>query len=105
MYFILEEYCDWERETWRFYIPIARNKDAVKYLRGRFENMGEEYFKIVGEWMPENEVDILVKHTFSGYMDQHNKLKGKINLERLKEFNDEDLEGDLYKGGIEKFLK
>jgi len=85
------EFNDWEGETWHFYIPIKGNEEAVTDLRGICDG---ECYCVADELIPEEEVDVLVKHSAVGYMRKHNKLSGKLTPTE-----------DLYKGGIVKMME
>lgn len=101
---------EWEGEEWHFYIPIEGNEGALRELLDALESIGGEEedskYELDLTPIPENEVDILVKHTDSGYMDCHNKLSGVLTF---KPDTLEDLKGTdkdpFYKGEIREFMK
>ena len=101
------EHCDHEGETWRFYLPKEGNEAFIEWVH--LVSVDDEHmadsFEIQGE-LPESEVDILVKHTRSGYMDYENKVEGIVYVARLQK--DYEEEGDatvvLYKAGIEGYI-
>lgn len=95
---------DHEGETWHFWILADGNESALGHFTSAID--GLEWYEIDLTPVPESEVDVLIKHTDSGYMAYHNKLSGVLVLapEDLKRIEgDED--DPLYKGGIAKFLK
>jgi hypothetical protein len=93
---------DSEGETWDFYIPVEGNMEAIKLLdRCIASEEAEDEYCIDLLEIPENEVDILCKHTRSGYYDYENKLEGIL---RLPDISDSELMGQLYKGGIKDFV-
>jgi len=93
-----------EGERWHFYVPYHGNEEAVEKIKRYIAEKEEEldyiyYFS--DELIDEHEVDILVKHTDSGYMDQHNKLEGKLVVpEDVGDINEL-----LYKAGIKTLMK
>jgi len=127
---ILIEENDWEGETWKFYIQVDGNEEAMEELSDIVSTHSEI---TLGDIIPESEVDILVKHSDSGYMAYHNKVTGvlsfpdresfemdqsiidfaKADAEEdgeefdIEAFMDEEFEEskDLYKGGIFNFIK
>jgi hypothetical protein len=84
-YAVLTEHCEWEGETWRFYIPLAGNEDslagllgAVRRLNARFPS-DDEPFELDLTPISEGEVDTLVEHGGdTDYMAAHNKLEGRL---------------------------
>jgi hypothetical protein len=84
-YAVLTEHCEWEGETWRFYIPLAGNEDALKALveavvslNSRFPSV-DEPFELDLTPISEGEVDTLVKHGGeTDYMAAHNKLESRL---------------------------
>lgn len=93
-YYKFTEVNDWEGETWHFYIPVDGNKREIAKLKKEVDG---EFYIVNDELLPENEVDILCKHSDGGYMTTHNKLKGKLEIPNEKGRSIEDA---LYKGGI-----
>lgn len=106
MYAHFVEDNEWEGETWHFYFPLEENEEAMWYMIERFDldegYLGNFYFD---EDVPEEEVDVLVKHADdTGYMAQHNKCEGRLDVEMMKKLSDQALAEALYKGGVEKLL-
>lgn len=93
MFTKLKEYNDHEGEVWNWFIPSEGNNQAFYRLQGFLEKFGE---------IPGNEVDILVKHTPTGYFPTYNKLEGKLTIPEWDDF--EDMADDLYKGGIRDLM-
>jgi hypothetical protein len=98
----LTEHNDWEGESWNFYFPKANNEEALDFILSKIVN-NEEY-EIAEETIAESEVDILVKHTDSGYMDYENKVNGILDINKLKSCDWEN-DNPLYKGNLYQFLK
>ncbi len=117
-FYKLIESNDSEGETWNFYFPVEGNENVPDRLNKMFEE-NEDIFEFEFESIAkdviisESEVDVLIKHdTRLGYMSEHNKLDGIIDIKKIeREFNkDKKRFGEavpdvLYKGGIKKFLK
>ena len=102
------EYCDWEGESWDFWLQLNGNEEEIQKLRALIEQ-AQEASGIVYDWPytltedTENEavVDNLVKYSEEGYMLTHNKVIGALTCpEDLGEHADK-----LYKGGIRDFFK
>ena len=92
---------DWEGETWNFYIPFWGNTSAVYLLI----TMLPEYssYKLCPNLIPEDEVDILIKHVGeNGYMPEHNKMKGIIDRTKFENLDADHFESLFYKGGLDK---
>ena len=96
-YICFTEYNSWEGEHWNFYIPLEGNEKQIEIFKKQIS--GFENYEVSDKVYSEEEVDVLVENTDSGYMNFHNKLEGK-----LKETKTQDITGDLYKGGIKKFM-
>lgn len=102
---------DWEGETWKWYIPIAGNEDALTQLSEVIEaiedddNTPECPYEVDLTPIPEWEVDVLIKHRDTGYLHSHNKLAGKLNLpeEVLDQLADPE-QDPFRKGEIEKYV-
>jgi hypothetical protein len=99
----------WESETWHFYIPVAGNEDAIAALRDKLADpkvqdpdRSPKEYELAEQYLPEGEVDILVRHGNSGYMLEHNKLKGVLNISNVGMIKRAD---DLYKGEIAHFME
>lgn len=112
-YVKFSEINDWEGETWHFWIPAEGNEEALKALQSA---LGEsEEYELDLTPVPESEVDVLVKHTDSGYMAYHNKLSGALTLtaEDLAKIESGDVGSDddggegplFYKGKIRGYLQ
>lgn len=96
---------DWEGETWHFWLPIEGNEDALDALHSVLDT--DEY-ELDLTPVPEFEVDVLVKHTDTGYMAYHNKLAGTLTLtgDDLEKLEDtEGKVGFFYKGKISEYLR
>lgn len=95
---------DNEGETWRFYLQLTGNEIAIDNLKDLItgDEWVAESFEF-GEVIPESEVNVLVKHTNSGYMDYENKVVGRLEYEQPQD--SEQLTDMLYKGGIVKYFK
>lgn len=101
----LTEHNDNEGEDWNFYIQVDGNEKAIDILNEVFEEDTCDFFE-VGEVVPENEVDILVKHSDGGYMDYENKVNGILDIPSGKGIDPYDYYYDnLYKGNISAFIK
>lgn len=106
---VLIERNDSEGETWRWYIPLAGNEEALKKLNhtmfsGRIE---EDSFDLDLTPVPEFEVDILIKHGGdTTYMAAHNKLEGLLVIpqEALTELGGGSID-PLYKGRISAMMQ
>jgi hypothetical protein len=100
---------DWEGETWRFYLQLEGNEEALDELTllvEKMENWGEESYSLDLDPLEEEEVDILVKHSDSGYMDYHQKVEGFLEIpDNANELSEEDLFSLFYKGGIRKLFE
>lgn len=103
------EHNDWEGETWHHYLPVEGNEFFLARLSTiilELDPEGEEFELDLENLLDESEVDVLVKHSDSGYMFYHNKVTG-----RMKDFNRDDVVSnhwddgsavlDLGKGDIE----
>jgi hypothetical protein len=94
---------DHEGERWHFYIPLPGNEEAIRRLEALLEEDAYGEFELKKEMFTEPEVDVLVKYSEGGYMMNHNKLEGTLDLKRLQKALD-DGEDPLYKGGIKDYL-
>lgn len=118
LYAKLTEHCDWEGETWYFFVRYQGNERALQTIAELIDDAGPyfEAFELdLEDLVPEHEVAVLVKHSPSGYMNLFNRIDGRIELPPLPEFGDispdvdeeraaEWLTDHLYKGGIEKWV-
>lgn len=96
-YYRLKEINDWEGETWNFYIPVEGNQKEIEKLK---KHLVEDTYILDKKLYEEKDVDFLCENEDNcGYMNQHNKLAGKLKVP--KKMND-DL---LYKGGVKKFME
>ena len=115
----LTEHCDWEGETWVFFVLYEGNELALKFLDQTIDDAGpyfEEFEIDLENLVPEHEVDVLVKHSPSGYMDLFNKVDGEIELppgpvydivtdSPVEEIAAGWLNDTLYKGSIERLVR
>jgi len=107
MYTQFTEYNDWEGERWNFYIPTAGNEAAIQELKDRL-GKDEAYYFPEGQELTEEEVDTLVRHAHDGYMSEHTKLAGRLELPTPAKDPEDDydtLNSVLYKGGITNLMK
>jgi hypothetical protein len=106
---------DHEGEKWTFWLQVHGNESALDKLADvirQYEEANDagpgwsEYRLHEGTVIPERDVDVLVKHGGGGYMNNHNKVTGTLQVP-------DDLLGDgeygknldrLYKGGIENLF-
>lgn len=94
----LTEANDHEGETWRYWLQLDGNEDAIEHLRAAIAGADEEETYDLGDPVdgafPESEVDVLVKHTMCGYTTYENKVTGVLTVP-------DDFDVDLlYKGGV-----
>jgi hypothetical protein len=115
----LTENCDWEGETWVFFVLFDGNESELNFLAQTIDDAGPyfEGFELdLDNLVPEHEVDVLVKHSPSGYMNLFNKVDGEIELppgptydivtdSPVEEIAAGWLNDTLYKGGIEGLIK
>jgi len=101
-----KEYNDHEGEEWCFYIPVSGNETTLIELEKLLMKHGyeDQYSMQLKDMLTEAEVDTLVRFGGQGYMNNHNKLEGLIDIKRLEKALDEE-EDPLYKGGIKEFIK
>lgn len=96
---------DHEGESWNFLLQLDGNETQLKELQawlGTFDDDGEAY-EIDMTPVPESEVDILVKHSDSGYMSYQNKITGKFTCPTPSEADEDGYEWlreKFYKGDI-----
>lgn len=97
---------DWEGETWHFYIPTEGNEDELTGLKEILNEVETGTYELDLTPIPDAEVDVLVKHTDSGYMAYHNKLAGLLMLtpEILESFKTAGKD-PFYKGGIGSYMR
>ena len=104
-FFKLTEHNEWEGETWHFFIPVKDNIGAWFTLRDKYSEFdGENRYVFDPKTYPENEIDILVKHSDSGYMNVYNKIVGVLDKKKIDDINFSDDNDDLYKGGIANLM-
>jgi len=109
------EYNDNEGESWNFWLQLDGNEDQLNRLNRiiELENAAgcDTEYELDMEPVAEEEVDILVKHSDSGYMSYENKITGILTLpefddslfEYESEISDKVFEwtsDNFYKGGI-----
>lgn len=110
-YFVkFRETNDLEGESWNFWLQLDGNEEQLNKLSDLLDaDEYEESFSVdMKNAIPESEVDILVKHSESGYMHDHNKVTGKFELpESTGDYDDDsDFYIDVfYKGGIKDYFK
>jgi hypothetical protein len=97
-YIKFNEYNDNEGEDWNFYLQAEGNEKEIEKLKNLINEADESETYIVTNFIKENEVDVLVKHSDSGYMMFENKVTGKMNIPENFEVD------NLYKGGITKLF-
>lgn len=102
----LTENNDNEGESWNFWLQLDGNEDGLKELQtwlNTFDDNGEEY-ELNLTPVDESEVDTLVKHSGSGYMNYENKVVGTFKLPAITDKSEENgyewLNDNFYKGGI-----
>lgn len=99
-----EENNDHEGETWLFWLQVDGNEAELEKLRLLTDQV-EGYEVSWGE-LTEHDIDVLVEHGGWGYMNYHNKVKGKFvcpefNLDDEPEALQELCDDEFYKGRIE----
>lgn len=99
-----QESNDHEGETWNFWLQVDGNEAELDKLAAALKaweewaDSGCEYQLFLEEPVTESEVDILIKHSRSGYMRFENKVTGTLKVP--EDLPDEDQFDGLYKGGI-----
>ncbi len=110
---------DWEGETWRFYIPIKGNEATIEDLKEQLAKIEafslDKYgsgcdLEVEDETFDAKTVEALIKHSDTGYMPSHNKLKGKLVLPpfpkgAITEESYQNYVALFYKGDIDKLMK
>ena len=102
---------DHEGETWRFYIPLEGNEEALSILAELLDEDREGnrdaclYDYGLGGVAFEDEVDTLEKFSDGGYTAAHNKLDGKLDVTPLLSATPTEIHAALYKGGIRDFVR
>lgn len=109
------EHNDHEGESWNFWLQLDGNEAQLKELQawlGTFDNDGEQY-EIDMTPVDEFEVDVLVKYSEEGYMDEQNKVVGTFKCPEVK-YKDQEpdlvegwdwLNDNFYKGDIARHFK
>lgn len=102
---------DNEGESWNFWLQLDGNEAQLKELQswlGTFDDNGESY-ELDMTPVDESEVDILVKHTDSGYMNYQNKVTGVFTCPQPQTKDEDDgwewLNDQFYKGDIARHFK
>ena len=66
-YYVFVERNDWEGETWRFYIPVEENEEAIDELVGLLEKYDiaddEVNYWVQEDVLSSNEVEVLCKYS------------------------------------------
>jgi hypothetical protein len=95
------EYNEHEGECWSFWLQVDGNQDALNELWGLIEAEEEYTYQFTDDVVYEWELQTLLDHgNFGyGYMNQHNKVAGKLTLPNGFQVN------DIYKGQIKNFFK
>lgn len=110
------EYNDHEGESWNFWLQFDGNEQQIDKLLSLLKEFDgrDDCYELDLKTVDESEVDILVKHTGSGYYPYNNKVVGEffcptIETELLKdEFEDqafEWLDDNFYKGRIKEMFR
>jgi hypothetical protein len=103
---------DHEGETWRFWLQLDGNEAELAklaeviatYREGQYSRYSE-YELDLSSSVDERDVDVLVLHSFSGYMRFENKIVGTLAVpDGLPTDGDQPDLDDFYKGGIEKLF-
>jgi hypothetical protein len=93
------EHNDNEGETWHFFIQLTQQEhNHIFDMLNNCDGL-EDYYQISDVPVDETELDVLVKHTDSGYMDTYNKVKPPYKTDILK-LDEEEAEDWFYKGRI-----
>lgn len=100
------EKCEWEGETWRFWLQVDGNEEVIESVRRHLANYNDSdddddsedsAWELSEEVLPEYDVNILVNNSMSGYMAYEHKVVGIMSIP--DDFHT-DLEQFLNKGGI-----
>lgn len=102
-----------EGETWNFWLRVDGNMTAMAVLGNHLDGIYEDFeewdecpFVLEDDDLEGHEVDLLVRYGDSGYMDQHNRVDGLLQLPAdFAEADSEAVTKYLYKGGIRDFFK
>jgi hypothetical protein len=96
-----------EGEYWNFWLQVNGNRAELELLRGMLARADEAvtwdlpYTLDDAKTVPESEVDTLVDHSGSGYMDYENKVTGVFICPNP----DGDPDDFFYKGQIKRHFK
>jgi len=102
-YVLFEEDNDWEGEVWAFFIPYEGNEDQLTKLENLIDGAGPYAVYLAKEdRYTKKEVKKHVRHATEGYLDSHNRVRGKLC--KLPESVDWDSEDPFFKGGIRAFF-
>lgn len=109
----LVEHNDHEGETWVFWLQKDGNEKELNKLEDLLTDFSvEEEFEIDMTEVPEEEVDILVKHSLQGYYHYHNKVTGSFTCPEMPANTAEDdgdawdwIQDQFYKGDIERHFE
>lgn len=101
----LTENNDWESETWIKWLQVEGNEDELEYLYTVLHKLEatEQYELDLNDRESEEVVDRIVARATVGYDYSDQKIVGKLTLPDIQD--QEDLDGALYKGHIEKLFK
>jgi hypothetical protein len=109
------ETCDHEGERWAFWLQRDGNEAALNELVEIIsaaedaatvaEGYWEPAYQLLGDIEPEAVVDKLVEYAESGYMDDVNKVDGRLDVTGLRNRDWESVFDLLYKGGIKAFFE
>jgi hypothetical protein len=115
---------DHEGETWHFYLDakgqeatLARFRELLEEMAARVvvseeeeEGFSEFPFSLSLDLVPEYAVEVLINNGRSGYMPEHQRVSGYLDIKRLekaikKAKTAEELVNLFYKGRLEEFVK
>lgn len=100
------EYNDNEGESWNFWLQLDGNEAELEKMSANLEKFDSEgwYDLNLKDPIPESEVDILVKHSDSGYMMNENKITGTFTSPEINATDDDEgwewITDNFYKGDI-----
>lgn len=89
---------EWEGERWHFFIELRGNEKNIKILREQIQEEEECDYELNDTIYDEDEVNTLLEESNTGYMDEFNKINGKM-MEGPYDFD------QLYKGGIYSYIE
>lgn len=108
-FIVFEENNDYEGETWRFYITLKGNEDAVSAIEdliGSVDEYGDYYNISILKKLHRYTID---KTAMAGYMPSASVIDGTLDIGKLKkaaaDFTNSAIEDPLYKGGITEFFR